>query len=397
MFTKKISYIFSLGLILLMSLASIAQAAPPLQEPEGGDTTSTTSDSLNLNEKGENLGCIMSERCEAGGTDTDGDGIPDEEEIGDDPDNPTDTDGDGLPDYLDQNDDNPDSNGNGIPDGEEGTGDADGDGIPDYLDPDNDNNDVPDSEEIGDPDNPTDTDGDGLPDYLDQNDDDPDSNGNGIPDGEEGTGDIDGDGIPDYLDPDNDNDGIPDSEEGTGDSDGDGIPDYLDGDSTGEDGGGHPVATKVAEYFDVPYDQVINLHESGMGFGVIVKWYYLSEKIGVSPTELMDSGIHGWGNILKEYGYHPSGKFKDNQAGEASGDQALPPGQSKKGSSDDTIGAFAGPGGGKGNNGQGNGNKGGNGKGVNGKPSDKSDDGGNGKGNKGGNGGGNGKGRGKNK
>ena len=78
-------------------------------------------------------------------TDSDGDGIPDADEIGTDPLNPLDTDGDGVPDYLDL--------------------DADGDGIPD-------------ADEIGDdPSNPLDTDGDGVPDYLDL-----DADGDGIPD-----------------------------------------------------------------------------------------------------------------------------------------------------------------------------------------------------------------------
>ncbi len=70
-------------------------------------------------------------------TDSDGDGIPDGVEGTED-----DTDGDGIPNYLDT-----DSDGDGIPDKEEGTGDTDGDGIPNYLD--------------------TDSDGDGISDHID--------------------------------------------------------------------------------------------------------------------------------------------------------------------------------------------------------------------------------------
>ena len=145
--------------------------------------------------------------------DTDGDGIPDSEEGNGD------TDGDGTPDYKDE-----DSDGDGIPDSEEGTDDTDGDGTPDYKDEDSDGDGIPDSEE-GD----SDTDGDGTPDYKDE-----DSDGDGIPDSEEGTDDTDGDGTPDYKDEDSDGDGIPDSEEGTDDTDGDGTPDYKDEDSDGD-------------------------------------------------------------------------------------------------------------------------------------------------------------------
>ncbi|WP_025668150.1 gliding motility-associated C-terminal domain-containing protein, partial [Aquimarina megaterium] len=73
--------------------------------------------------------------------DCDGDGVMNEFEIGDDPNNPQDTDGDGTPDILDTDDDNdgiltedenPDSNGDGNPDD---AFDTDGNGTPDYLEP----------------------------------------------------------------------------------------------------------------------------------------------------------------------------------------------------------------------------------------------------------------------
>jgi len=66
-------------------------------------------------------------------TDSDNDGIPDSTEAGDSDPNtlPVDSDDDGLPDFID-----PDSDGDGYFDSEEGTGDSDGDGIPDYRDPD---------------------------------------------------------------------------------------------------------------------------------------------------------------------------------------------------------------------------------------------------------------------
>jgi parallel beta-helix repeat protein len=72
-----------------------------------------------------------------------------------------------------------DDDGDGVPNGVEGTGDSDGDGIPDFQDPDDD--------------------GDGVSTV------DEDVNGNGDPTDD----DTDSDGVPDYLDDDDDNDGIP--------------------------------------------------------------------------------------------------------------------------------------------------------------------------------------------
>ncbi len=60
---------------------------------------------------------------DCGGSDGDGDGIPDYNEGGGD------TDGDGIPDYLDD-----DSDGDYLLDADESTGDRDGDGIPNYVD-----------------------------------------------------------------------------------------------------------------------------------------------------------------------------------------------------------------------------------------------------------------------
>ena len=171
------------------------------------------------------LGAVVDDEAQATVTMMD-DGTPDEE------DDNTDTDGDGVPDYLDDDDD-----GDGIPDEIEGDEDADGDGTPNFLDLDSDGDGIPDEIETA-----GDADGDGTPNFLDL-----DSDGDGIPDaGEWSEGlddplagctaddpvcydnDADGDGIPNYLDSDSDGDGLSDGEEGTGDSDGDGIPDWLD-------------------------------------------------------------------------------------------------------------------------------------------------------------------------
>jgi hypothetical protein len=187
--------------------------------------------------------------------DTDGDGLPDDEECTKDP--CEDSDGDGKPDFEDDDDD-----GDGVKTKtERPRGDSDDDGKPDYLDTDDDNDSVPTKREFPrgdtdkdkkpdylDPDDDgdrkttkserpgdkdVDTDKDGAPDYLDADDD-----GDGIPTGEEDPGDTDGDGKPDPLDPDDDGDGVPtDSERPRGndvDTDDDGKPDHLDDDDDGD-------------------------------------------------------------------------------------------------------------------------------------------------------------------
>ena len=135
---------------------------------------------------------------------------------------PPDTDKDGKTDPYDV-----DSDGDGIPDKEEGIKDTDGDGIPDFRDVDSDGDGIPDDKEYGPtPGKPIDTDGDGIPDYLDI-----DSDNDGITDrSENGAGpaiiDTDGDKIPDYLDLDSDGDGLTDVLEADGtDADRDGRAD----------------------------------------------------------------------------------------------------------------------------------------------------------------------------
>jgi len=162
--------------------------------------------------------------------DSDGDGIPDEVEKGNNANGvPVDTDGDGTPDYLDLDSDN-----DGIPDSSESgvdpthLVDTDGDGTPDYLDLDSDQDGIPDVTEAG----GTDTDGDGIIDGF------TDANNDGLDDATAvnplANLDTDGDGHKDYLDKDSDNDGISDTIESGSDpkkpvdSDGDGIEDYLD-------------------------------------------------------------------------------------------------------------------------------------------------------------------------
>ncbi|XP_018651354.1 putative endoplasmin [Schistosoma mansoni] len=166
--------------------------------------------------------------------DSDFDGVPDDVDGDDDndgiPDIMEDEDKDQIPDFLgltradysdrdgilnefDDDDDNdgipdsedPDSNGDGIPDC------IVKDGIPDTLDMDDDNDGIPDSMDFdsdgdGSDDLFQDIDKDGVPDSVDD-----DMNNDGIPDHKQ---DHDCDGIPDIVDPDDDNDGYFDTKQG---------------------------------------------------------------------------------------------------------------------------------------------------------------------------------------
>jgi len=205
---------------------------------------------------------------EAGGADTNNDGVVDDL---------TDADGDGLADVYDTDDDGTpgvedttdallqtagnDANGNGKADDTEITfvngynqnADTDRDGLPNYVDLDSDNDGIADLVEAG----GVDTDGNGLVDNI--NTDGTlkiDTDGDGLDDTYQtnegghpiGNLDSDNDDITDYKDLDSDNDGIPDVVEAGGtdvngdgradgfiDADNDGFNDLVDGDVNGTD------------------------------------------------------------------------------------------------------------------------------------------------------------------
>ncbi|EDM43042.1 hypothetical protein SCB49_12494 [unidentified eubacterium SCB49] len=109
----------------------------------------------------------------------DDDGVPEEEELGNNEDEPMDTDGDGIPDYYDADDD-----GDNVPtrlelfenetDEENGIyKDTDGDGIPDYLDDDDDGDGILTRNESTDGDidplNDINDESSGIPDFLNAN------------------------------------------------------------------------------------------------------------------------------------------------------------------------------------------------------------------------------------
>jgi hypothetical protein len=212
-----------------------------------------------------------------------------------------------------------------------------------------------------------------------KNTDDTDEDGD-----ETGDADTDDDGDTDDNDADDDGDTDDDDADDDGDAD-DGDADDDDGDGT-DDGTDtlikeHPVAAAIADYFEVPYEEVKTLHDSGYGFGNIAKAYFFAEALELTPDELLaEAHQSGWGNVLKQNGIHPGA------VGHGNPDKAGPPaqaggpnqaGQQDSLSNGEDISGLSGPGGG-------NGNGNGNGKG---KGKDKNDHGNNGKG----------KGKGKNK
>jgi len=196
--------------------------------------------------------------------DSDGDGVTDRIEAGDtDPLTfPIDTDGDGSADFVDvDSDDNCVNDAIERPTGGE-IADTDGDGDPDFRDTDNDGDNIIDATEIGSACGSADHDKDGIDDFMDvdsDNDGIDDVYESGILAGLDGEPiDTDRDGTPDYLDADSDGDGLFDSAEGgtasgkpPNDTDGDGNYDFEDLDSDGDGLSDHD---EDVGYHTDPYD-----------------------------------------------------------------------------------------------------------------------------------------------
>jgi hypothetical protein len=94
----------------------------------------------------------------------------------------------------------------------------------------------------------------------------------------------------------------------------------------------HPVASAMAQFFQVEYTEIMTLHQQGLGFGVIAHAYFIAETAGITPTAVIaefQSGM-GWGAIMKKYGWHP-GRGENLGTIMSNKDQAGPPGQLKKG------------------------------------------------------------------
>jgi hypothetical protein len=130
----------------------------------------------------------------------------------------------------------------------------------------------------------------------------------------------------------------------------------------------HPVGLQLAESFGVSYEEIMNWHCNGFGFGEIARAYLLAaqtERPAQTYFDLKANGM-GWGEIVRDAGIHGSEH------------RTLAPGQ--------VIGNGRGNGNG---NGQGNGNGNGQGNGNgNGQGNGNGNGNGNGQGNGNGNGGG---------
>jgi hypothetical protein len=72
----------------------------------------------------------------------------------------------------------------------------------------------------------------------------------------------------------------------------------------------HPIALWLVKRFDLKYEELMAMHEAGIGWGNMVKSYHLARanpQLGVSGKELLDLHLEGkgWGNITRELGTKP--------------------------------------------------------------------------------------------
>ena len=100
-----------------------------------------------------------------------------------------------------------------------------------------------------------------------------------------------------------------------------------------------PVASAIALFFHIPYSQVIALHDSGIGFGVIARAYLTARASNgvLTPTQLLmlhEEGV-GWGQIKKEFGVHPGGlglgSIMSGKSAHEQGGSGNPPGNESNG------------------------------------------------------------------
>ncbi|NND95399.1 MAG: tandem-95 repeat protein, partial [Flavobacteriales bacterium] len=294
--------------------------------------------------------------------DTDGDGVPDNEDL--------DSDNDGISDVYESGNGSWDTDNDGIVDGS----DLDGDGIIDQADSDDtefggfEENDPEDSDMDGIEDHlDSDSDNDGIPDVIEAGNGMLDIDGDGQIDGDDIDGDgiidtidsmvgifggfdslpvdSDGDGIDDYLDLDSDNDTVLDVDEndpngdglGPDDTDMDGLPDYIDIDDDGdgelteeewdydEDGIGPDDCDEdgLFNYLDPdPCDLVIPTGFSPNGDGVNEIWEMQGLQAYPNNQLLI---FNRWGNKVFEAAPYLNDWRGDNQFGISIGDK-LPDG-----------------------------------------------------------------------
>jgi len=111
----------------------------------------------------------------------------------------------------------------------------------------------------------------------------------------------------------------------------------------------HPVARMIASFFDLTCEEVTDLHDSGVGFGVIARAYLTARALGeeASPEAILalhQAGV-GWGEIMKQLGAdaHPGGKglgaiMRDKSGGDEEGASGAAPDPVRPGNSGNAPG-----------------------------------------------------------
>lgn len=80
--------------------------------------------------------------------------------------------------------------------------------------------------------------------------------------------------------------------------------------------GPHPVGLALADFFGVPYDEIMAWHEQGIGFGNIATAYFLANALedeGLTVEHILDEKLSGtgWGQVMKAAGLKPGHKDKN--------------------------------------------------------------------------------------
>ena len=93
----------------------------------------------------------------------------------------------------------------------------------------------------------------------------------------------------------------------------------------------HPIALMLSQWMEVPCDELVALHDQGVGFGVMMRAYFLStvfpelEWEDLVQRHLSEEGL-GWGQIMKAHllaqvlGADPESLLAEHAAGKGWGE-----------------------------------------------------------------------------